>query len=135
MGIGSMLKMALSPTPRWIKGVEQNGQPALATVLSDPKEIIEGGRIFRSDPVIPDELRIYWDLQCYMRGGTDFEADVQTEVGERFAATTKCRLSQALAGRMEPGMKVNVRFDPDDRERVVLVDDVQTLLNYRLKLQ
>jgi type III restriction enzyme len=27
-----------------------------------------GGRIFRLDPVIPDELRIYWDLQCYMRG-------------------------------------------------------------------
>ena len=28
----------------------------------------EGGRIFHSDPVIPDELRIYWDFQCYMRG-------------------------------------------------------------------
>jgi hypothetical protein len=118
MGIGSMLKMALSPTPRWIKGVEQNGQPALATVLSDPKEIIEGVAGYRAK-----------------NGWTDFEADVQTEVGERFAATTKCRLSQALAGRMEPGMKVNVRYDPDDRERVVLVDDVQTLLNYRLKLQ
>jgi hypothetical protein len=30
---------------------------------------------------------------------------------------------------------VNVRFDPDDRERVVLVDDIQTLLNSRLKPQ
>ena len=28
----------------------------------------EGGRIFNTDPVIPDELRIYWDFQCYMRG-------------------------------------------------------------------
>ena len=28
----------------------------------------EGGRIFNSDPVIPDDLRIYWDFQCYMRG-------------------------------------------------------------------
>ncbi len=29
----------------------------------------EGGRIFRSDPVIPPELQIYWnDFQCYMRG-------------------------------------------------------------------
>ena len=27
-----------------------------------------GGRIFRSDPVIPPELRIFWDLDCYMRG-------------------------------------------------------------------
>ena len=28
----------------------------------------EGGRIFYTDPVIPNELRIYWDFQCYMRG-------------------------------------------------------------------
>lgn len=27
----------------------------------------EGGRIFRQDPVIPDDLRILWDFQCYTR--------------------------------------------------------------------
>jgi len=27
-----------------------------------------GGRIFRADPVIPPELQIYWDFDCYMRG-------------------------------------------------------------------
>jgi type III restriction enzyme len=27
-----------------------------------------GGRIFHLDPIIPDDLRIYWDFQCYMRG-------------------------------------------------------------------
>ena len=27
-----------------------------------------GGRIFRADPVIPPELRIFWDLDCYLRG-------------------------------------------------------------------
>jgi len=27
-----------------------------------------GGRIFHADPVIPPELRIFWDLDCYMRG-------------------------------------------------------------------
>jgi len=26
------------------------------------------GRIFRIDPIIPPELRIYWDFDCYMRG-------------------------------------------------------------------
>jgi type III restriction enzyme len=31
----------------------------------------EGGAIFRSDPVIPDELRVFWDLQCYMRGESE----------------------------------------------------------------
>jgi type III restriction enzyme len=28
----------------------------------------EGGRIFLTDPVIPPELRIFWDFDCYMRG-------------------------------------------------------------------
>src|SRR3989442_15001888 len=28
----------------------------------------EGGRIFRTDPVIPPELELYWDFDCYMRG-------------------------------------------------------------------
>jgi len=28
----------------------------------------EGGRIFQVDPVIPNELRVFWDFQCYMRG-------------------------------------------------------------------
>ena len=28
----------------------------------------EGGRIFRTDPIIPAELEIFWDMQCYMRG-------------------------------------------------------------------
>ena len=27
----------------------------------------EGGRIFLQDPIIPDDLRILWDFQCYMR--------------------------------------------------------------------
>jgi type III restriction enzyme len=27
-----------------------------------------GGDIFRADPVIPPELRIFWDFDCYMRG-------------------------------------------------------------------
>lgn len=29
------------------------------------------GRIFRVDPVIPPELRIYWDFECYMRGDAE----------------------------------------------------------------
>jgi type III restriction enzyme len=28
----------------------------------------EGGYIFRTDPIIPPELRTYWDFQTYMRG-------------------------------------------------------------------
>src|SRR6266852_5049754 len=28
----------------------------------------EGGRIFTADPIIPNELYVFWDFQCYMRG-------------------------------------------------------------------
>jgi type III restriction enzyme len=27
-----------------------------------------GGRIFRADPMIPPELDIFWDMECYLRG-------------------------------------------------------------------
>jgi type III restriction enzyme len=30
-----------------------------------------GGRIFHADPVIPPELRIFWDVDCYMRGDAE----------------------------------------------------------------
>jgi type III restriction enzyme len=29
------------------------------------------GRIFRTDPVIPEELKTYWDFDCYMRGDAE----------------------------------------------------------------
>ncbi len=32
------------------------------------KKDFSNGRIFRADPIIPSELKIYWDLDCYMRG-------------------------------------------------------------------
>ena len=27
-----------------------------------------GGRVFYLDPIVPDDLRIFWDFQCYIRG-------------------------------------------------------------------
>ena len=29
------------------------------------------GRIFRVDPIIPPELTLYWDMECYMRGDAE----------------------------------------------------------------
>jgi type III restriction enzyme len=29
------------------------------------------GRIFRTDPIIPEELKTYWDFDCYMRGDAE----------------------------------------------------------------
>lgn len=30
-----------------------------------------GGRVFRTDPVIPPELAIFWDFDCYLRGDAE----------------------------------------------------------------
>lgn len=30
-----------------------------------------GGKIFRTDPVIPEELKTFWDFDCYMRGDAE----------------------------------------------------------------
>ncbi len=51
------------------------------------------GRIFRDDPIIPPELRVYWDLECYMRGD-----------GERAGSTGALYLTniQQLHDRPEP---------------------------------
>ena len=37
-------------------------------VLERLKLDFAGGRIFRADPVVPRELRIFWDFDCVMRG-------------------------------------------------------------------
>lgn len=35
-----------------------------------------GGRIFKTDPVIPPELKIYWDVEFYMRGDPERASSV-----------------------------------------------------------
>ena len=32
------------------------------------KSDFAGGRIFRADPIVPSDLALYWDMQCYVRG-------------------------------------------------------------------
>jgi type III restriction enzyme len=40
-------------------------------VLDRLKTDFAGGRIFRSDPIIPRELEIFWEFDCVMRGEAD----------------------------------------------------------------
>lgn len=51
------------------------------------------GRIFREDPIIPPELKVYWDFECYMRGD-----------GERADSSGALYLTniQQLHGRPDP---------------------------------
>jgi type III restriction enzyme len=40
-------------------------------VLERLKQDFAGGRVFRTDPVVPRELQIFWDFDCVMRGDAD----------------------------------------------------------------
>ncbi len=56
--------------------LENSADYAKTSLLIAPNVIVferlkldfAGGRIFRADPVIPPELKLYWDVECYMRG-------------------------------------------------------------------
>lgn len=112
------LRMMFRPTPGWVKQVQAHGRPAAAVVLADPQEVADlqrGGGYEGRD------------------GWIDVAARVQPADEPPFEAAMKCRLSQALFGMLAAGMTVNVRYDPQDRSRVLLVDDVNTLLSYRVK--
>jgi type III restriction enzyme len=59
--------------------VEARDDYARASLILAPNVIVferlrtdfANGRIFRVDPVIPPEFKIFWDFDCYMRGDTE----------------------------------------------------------------
>jgi type III restriction enzyme len=76
-GSGKTKVMALAIAWQYFNAVaEGRDDYARAFLLIAPNVIVferlqtdfAGGRIFLLDPVIPEDLRIYWDFQCYMRG-------------------------------------------------------------------
>ena len=111
-----MLKMMFSPTPGWIKDVEKNGNPAQAVVLSNPQDLVKGIGGYQGRD-----------------GWIDVQVEVHPATGAVYQAKMKCRFSTALGGMLAPGLKVNVGMDPRDPSHVLLVDDVNKLLSYRLK--
>ncbi|HEX5504941.1 MAG TPA: DEAD/DEAH box helicase family protein [Thermomicrobiales bacterium] len=76
-GSGKTKVMALAVAWQYFNAVVE-GDPDYATtfLVVAPNVIVferlradfAGGRIFRADPMVPRELQLYWDVQCYMRG-------------------------------------------------------------------
>jgi len=59
----------------------------------------EGGRIFRTDPVIPPELQIFWqDFQFYMRG----EGERASSLGALYLTNVQQFYERPEAGQNEP---------------------------------
>lgn len=57
-----------------------------------------GGRIFQADPIIPEELRIYWDFQCYMRG----EAERASSLGALYLTNVQQLYQRSDSAGDEP---------------------------------
>ena len=79
-GSGKTKVMALTIAWQYFNAVaEGRDDYARSFLLLAPNVIVferlrsdfAGGRIFRADPVIPPELRIFWDFDCYMRGESE----------------------------------------------------------------
>jgi type III restriction enzyme len=76
-GSGKTKVMALAVAWQYLNAVAEGRDDfARSFLILAPNIIVferlradfEGGRIFRADPMIPSELRIFWDFDCYMRG-------------------------------------------------------------------
>jgi hypothetical protein len=111
-----MFKSMFSLTLGWIKDIQTNGKAAKAVIISNPKGNMNSVKGYKG--------RDMW-LEVVARVEPVDEAP--------FEAKMKCQLSQIAFGMLEAGMMVNAKCDPNHKDRVVLVDDQQTLLQYRVK--
>jgi type III restriction enzyme len=75
-GSGKTKVMALAIAWQYFNAVAEGADDYAKTFLLIAPNVIvferlrtdfEGGIIFRNDPIIPPELEIFWDFQCYMR--------------------------------------------------------------------
>jgi len=116
MAIKDMLKMMLSPAPSWKKDVEKNGKQAQAIVISDPRDLVKGIGGYQGRD-----------------GWLDVEVDVKPDNEASFRGKMKCLFSTAIGGMLAPGLNVNVRYDEKDNRKILLMDDFNKLLSYRVR--
>ncbi len=76
-GSGKTKVLSLAVAWQYFNAVlENDAEYARTSLIIAPNVIVferlkldfGGGRIFRADPVIPPELKLYWDVEFYMRG-------------------------------------------------------------------
>jgi type III restriction enzyme len=79
-GSGKTKVMALTVAWQYFNAMVEAGNDYAKTFLIIAPNVIvfdrlradfTGGRIFRLDPIIPPELKIFWELDCYMRGESE----------------------------------------------------------------
>ena len=132
-GSGKTKVMSLAVAWQFFNAVLENSQDYAKTFLVLAPNVIvferlrtdfAGGLIFRNDPVIPPELQMFWDFDCYMRGegeratsdGALYLSNVQQfyEHGTR-SGDEEPEAMEAMLGPKPPTKKIEVE---DFSERI-----------------
>ncbi len=116
VSLAPMLWFVISPflTAGWIEKVRESGKPAVAEVLQG--DVMEGTS-YRGD-----------DRWLEMR------VEVRPKGEKPYRANMKIKLSQAVFGMLKEGSLVNVRYDVQDKSRVVLAEDLLKIPGKRLEV-
>jgi type III restriction enzyme len=124
-GSGKTKVMALAVAWQFFNAVaEARDDFARSFLLIAPNVIVferlrtdfAGARIFQLDPVIPDDLRIYWDFQCYLRGegeragslGTLYLTNIQQLYDRPQASDDEPDVMTAMLGPRPPAKGLTV---------------------------
>jgi type III restriction enzyme len=79
----------------------------------------EGGRIFRTDPIIPPELEIFWrDFQCYMRG----EGERASSLGALYLTNIQQFYERATISGNEPDVMTAVLGQKPPAQNLTIED-------------
>lgn len=78
-----------------------------------------GGRVFRTDPIVPPELRIFWEMDFYMRG----DPERASSQGALYLTNIQQFYERAgMAGSSEPGAMTDV-LGPAAASTTAMVED------------
>jgi len=124
-GSGKTKVMAMVMVWQYLCSVNENKADYADTFLLIAPNVIvferlqtdfAGGRIFKTDPLIPRDLRMLWNFQCYMRGeserGASDGALYLTNIQQLYEREETSKMPDAVAAMMgaTPGNKDE---DPD----------------------
>jgi type III restriction enzyme len=143
-GSGKTKVMSLAIAWQYFNAVNEGSDDFAKTFLVIAPNVIvferlrtdfEGGRIFNADPIIPEELRLLWDFQCYMRGegerassqGALYLSNVQQFYERPNGESDEPEEMTAVLGKKPPAEKLVIEdFDKRIIERgepVIVIND------------
>lgn len=128
-GSGKTKVMSLAIVWQYLNAVaEANDAFAKTFLIVAPNVIVferlradfEGGYVFRTDPVLPPELRTFWDFQCYVRG----EGERASSDGALYLTNVQQLFDRDDAGADEPDV-MTAMLGPRPPAKAQAADDVR----------